>query len=56
MVVCVYMQVYHAYYKPLEFYLPDRDATHCYIKVGMHAGESICLSVNNLNFTVHFCT
>jgi len=29
----VYPQVYHAYYKPLEYYLPGRDASECYIKV-----------------------
>ena len=27
------MQVYHAYYKPLEFYLPGTDSGECYIKV-----------------------
>ena len=30
---CSLVQVYHAFYKPLEFYLPDRDASQCYIKV-----------------------
>ena len=28
-----HIQVYHAYYKPLEYYLPERDASECYIKM-----------------------
>ncbi|EPY90145.1 thioredoxin reductase 2, mitochondrial precursor [Camelus ferus] len=27
------VEVYHAYYKPLEFTVPERDASQCYIKV-----------------------
>lgn len=27
------VEVYHSFYKPLEYYLPGRDASHCYIKV-----------------------
>lgn len=26
-------QVYHAFYKPLEYTIPDRDSSHCYIKM-----------------------
>lgn len=26
-------QVYHAYYKPLEFTVAERDAAQCYMKV-----------------------
>ncbi|XP_071110707.1 thioredoxin reductase 2, mitochondrial-like isoform X1 [Haliotis cracherodii] len=49
------IEIYHAFYKPLEFTLPDRDASQCYIKlicqrqgrvlgihlVGPNAGEII---------------
>lgn len=28
------VQVYHAFYKPLEFTVAERDASQCYIKVG----------------------
>ncbi|TKC45421.1 hypothetical protein EI555_011713, partial [Monodon monoceros] len=27
------VEVYHAYYKPLEFVVPERDASQCYIKM-----------------------
>ncbi|XP_077165112.1 thioredoxin reductase 2, mitochondrial isoform X1 [Paroedura picta] len=27
------IEVYHAFYKPLEFYVPERDAAQCYIKL-----------------------
>ncbi|XP_015265602.1 PREDICTED: thioredoxin reductase 2, mitochondrial isoform X2 [Gekko japonicus] len=27
------VEVYHAFYKPLEFYVPGRDAAQCYIKM-----------------------
>lgn len=27
------VEVYHAYYKPLEFTVPERDASQCYIKM-----------------------
>jgi thioredoxin reductase (NADPH) len=27
------IEVYHAFYKPLEYYLPQRDTGHCYIKM-----------------------
>lgn len=27
------VEIYHAYYKPLEYYLPKRDSSQCYIKV-----------------------
>ena len=37
------LQVYHAFYKPLEYYLPERDAQHCYIKVG---GENVWMNLN----------
>lgn len=52
--VCIYIQVYHAYYKPLEFYLPDRDAAHCYIKVG----GCVCRRVNlsQCDLPLHCCT
>lgn len=30
-----HIEVYHAYYKPLEFTVADRDASQCYIKVSM---------------------
>ncbi|XP_033748831.1 thioredoxin reductase 2, mitochondrial-like [Pecten maximus] len=33
------IEVYHAYYVPLEFTLPGRDATQCYIKVICQKGE-----------------
>ncbi|CAH1246309.1 TXNRD1 [Branchiostoma lanceolatum] len=26
------VEVYHAFYKPLEYYIPERDASQCYIK------------------------
>lgn len=26
-------QVYHAYYKPLEFFIPQRSPARCYLKV-----------------------
>lgn len=27
------IEVYHAYYKPTEFFLPQKDVSHCYVKV-----------------------
>ncbi len=27
------VDVYHAFYRPLEYYLPQRDSGQCYIKV-----------------------
>lgn len=30
----VSLQVYHAFYKPLEFTVAERDAGQCYLKVG----------------------
>ena len=30
------VEVYHAFYRPLEYYLPHRDSSQCYIKVGWH--------------------
>ncbi|XP_078577808.1 thioredoxin reductase 2, mitochondrial-like [Branchiostoma floridae x Branchiostoma japonicum] len=26
------VEIYHAFYKPLEYYIPERDASQCYIK------------------------
>lgn len=31
-----FLEIYHAFYKPLEFTLPGRDAAECYIKVICH--------------------
>ena len=27
------VEIYHAYYRPLEYHLPNRDTDQCYIKV-----------------------
>lgn len=27
------IEVYHAYYKPTEFFIPQRSIAHCYLKV-----------------------
>lgn len=27
------VEVYHAYYKPTEFFIPGRNMSHCYLKV-----------------------
>nr|XP_050861432.1 thioredoxin reductase 1, mitochondrial isoform X1 [Vespula vulgaris] len=27
------IEIYHAYYKPTEFFLPQKDVSHCYVKV-----------------------
>ncbi|KAK2576250.1 hypothetical protein KPH14_005617 [Odynerus spinipes] len=27
------IEVYHAYYKPTEFFVPQKDVSHCYVKV-----------------------
>lgn len=51
------IEIYHAYYKPTEFFVPQKDMSHCYLKVvalrngdqrvlglhfvGPHAGEVI---------------
>lgn len=51
------IEVYHAFYKPTEFFIPQKNMTHCYVKVvalkgqnqrilgmhfiGPHAGEVI---------------
>lgn len=51
------IEIYHAYYKPTEFFIPQKDVSHCYLKVvalrggdqrvlglhfvGPHAGEVI---------------
>ena len=44
------LQVYHAFYKPLEFYLPNRDASNCYIKVSVPCNTLIptCMLCNVL--------
>lgn len=41
MATFVYMslQVYHAFYKPLEFTVAERDAGQCYLKVGHPAAQ-----------------
>lgn len=35
--VCKYgaenIEIYHAYYKPTEFFIPQKSITHCYLKV-----------------------
>uniref|UniRef100_A0A8C0AHP3 thioredoxin-disulfide reductase (NADPH) n=1 Tax=Bos mutus grunniens TaxID=30521 RepID=A0A8C0AHP3_BOSMU len=33
-----HVEVYHAFYKPLEFTVPQRDASQCYIKVSVPMG------------------
>lgn len=51
------IEIYHAYYKPTEFFIPQKNMSHCYLKVialrnddqrvvgmhfvGPHAGEVI---------------
>lgn len=51
------VEIYHAYYKPTEFFVPQKSPAHCYVKVvtlrtgeqkvigmhfvGPHAGEVI---------------
>ncbi|XP_043679595.1 thioredoxin reductase 1, mitochondrial isoform X2 [Vespula pensylvanica] len=27
------IEIYHAYYKPTEFFLPQKDVSHCYVKI-----------------------
>lgn len=27
------VEVYHAYYKPTEFFIPQKNISHCYLKV-----------------------
>lgn len=27
------IEIYHAYYKPTEFFIPQKDNSHCYLKV-----------------------
>lgn len=27
------IEIYHAYYKPTEFFVPQKDVSHCYVKV-----------------------
>lgn len=27
------IEIYHAYYKPTEFFIPQRSIAHCYLKV-----------------------
>lgn len=27
------IEIYHAYYKPTEFFIPQRNISHCYLKV-----------------------
>lgn len=27
------IEIYHAYYKPTEFFVPQKDNSHCYLKV-----------------------
>ncbi|XP_068099361.1 thioredoxin reductase 2, mitochondrial [Hyperolius riggenbachi] len=41
------IEVYHAFYKPLEFTVPGRDATQCYIKM-------ICLKGTQKILGLHF--
>lgn len=51
------VEIYHAYYKPTEFFVPQKNVSHCYVKVvalrfeeqqvlglhfiGPHAGEVV---------------
>lgn len=32
-IVCFSFQVYHTYYKPTEFFVPQKPVTNCYMKV-----------------------
>lgn len=27
------IEIYHAYYKPTEFFIPQKNVAHCYVKV-----------------------
>ena len=31
--LCSLFQVYHAFYRPLEYYLPARETGSCYVKL-----------------------
>ncbi|CAM9158698.1 unnamed protein product, partial [Lampetra fluviatilis] len=43
------IEVYHAFYRPLEFTLPDRNAEQCYLKVVCErAGEQRILGIHFL--------
>uniref|UniRef100_A0A8C4ICR0 thioredoxin-disulfide reductase (NADPH) n=1 Tax=Dicentrarchus labrax TaxID=13489 RepID=A0A8C4ICR0_DICLA len=35
------IEVYHAFYKPLEFTVAERDASQCYLKVGLDCNQKI---------------
>lgn len=48
---CMYgedkIEVYHAYYKPTEFFIPQRSIAHCYIKVvALRDGEQKVLGMH----------
>jgi len=41
------IEVYHAYYKPTEFFIPQRNITHCYLKVvALREGEQKVLGMH----------
>lgn len=41
------VEVYHAYYKPTEFFIPQRSITHCYLKViTLREGEQKVLGMH----------
>lgn len=52
-VICP-VQVYHAFYKPLEFTVAERDASQCYIKVRFNCSFFCFIDTLN-NCFISFC-
>jgi len=41
------VEIYHAYYKPTEFFIPQKGITHCYLKVvALREGEQKVLGMH----------
>lgn len=41
------LEIYHAYYKPTEFFIPQRSIVHCYLKViALRSGDQKILGMH----------
>lgn len=41
------VEIYHAYYKPTEFFIPQKNISHCYLKVvALREGEQKVLGMH----------
>lgn len=43
------IEIYHAYYKPTEFFIPQKNISHCYLKVvALREGDQKVLGMHFL--------